>query len=607
MLNIKQMRNIINKQRSDTENERRHFDQFRRWYNSEYWGVDEVRPQGAGDDHISDVTMETNFAYAYVDTLVASVCPNNPQVNVHARRAVNKGVAKIREALANEALFRAKAHRIIWNMSTKASVYHRSWLKATWRKDRQQVQYTVIDPRVIWFDREAVCLEDMRYLIHAVVMTADEFQAKIVTETNGDGYDPVIAEKVKAAAFPQWMRETAATQYVDQSAEASRAAFEWVLVYEFYDFTGEGQFVALADNCEEPLMVAPLPYRTIKNNFYLLTFNENLRNIGGLSDIKLIVPQQKALNEIQTLKLWHALASIPTLLVQAGLIDNPEDFLSALANISGPGQMIMVHGRERVSLRDLIAQTPSPTLTPDWAAAEETARSAIEMILGLPRYARGEVGVVDVATEAALADTAVRTRNSRRQKAVYDMIAWMAETAIAIYTDQLPEDSEIPVRLSDEPDIQVITKQSAALDVAKARAGEDMMNYDYETRPFNAPENNRIAMLKMLRDNWDALTQGIQSGAIDATKLLRRLTELMAIGDVLTDQQANPAPFGPAKITPEGDYAAEGLNNGGELPPTEEGPQVNGGQTISESPQNPGLAGSLAAGTSTITRGTTGF
>ena len=587
MINIKQALAIIHTFQNKNDVERRQFDQFRRWYNSEYWKNDEAKPQGAGDeiDDTSNLNMETNYAYAYVDTLAANICPTNPQVNITARRHQLKDNAKIREALVNEALYKAKSWEIVRKAVIQGSVYPRSWVKATWRKDRKRTQFLNIDPRVLWFDREASCFEDMRYIIHAVVLTKAEFDSRIKGNSDSGEYDPEVAEKVHARAFPDWLRERTQGLIIDDAKEAARQVFDWVVIYEFFDLTDAGQFFAIADGTDDPLLVAPLPYRTLRNPFYLLTFNDNLRDISGLSDVKLIAPQQKVLNELQTLKLWHALASIPIMLVQAGMIDNPEEFITALSSVTGPGELVMVKGRERINIRDIV----------------EEAKQTIEMTLGLPRYARGEVGNVDIATEAALADTNYRTRNSPRQKKAYGLVEWMAMAVIGHYTEFLPIDSEIPVRLVDSGDMISVTRDSADLNLERAVKGEDVLDYDYETRAFNAPENNRIVMLKMIREHWDALVMGIQSGALDAQKLLRRLTDLMMLGDIMKDIVPAPAAFHPTNRAPEGDAAA-----GGELPVTELEPSTNGGPT--PGPESPGGIGpNLGAGTSPVAAGTNQF
>ena len=68
--------------------------------------------------------------------------------------------------------------------------------------------------------------------------------------------------------------------------EASKEVFDWVVVYEFYDFEHE-EYSHWIDDMEEPLFEGELPYKYLDNPFTLMVFNESLRDAGGVSDIKL--------------------------------------------------------------------------------------------------------------------------------------------------------------------------------------------------------------------------------------------------------------------------------------------------------------------------------
>jgi hypothetical protein len=592
-MKIEQIRKIIKLHEGLSNRERQRFDMYRRWYNSEYWEQDNEKPQGAGGDEIygsDSLNFETNYAYAAVDTLIANVCPTNPEITVTARNKALKDAAKLRAALINETFYKLKAHKIIWKAATEASVYDRSWVKASYRIDRKRPQFLVVDPRMVWFDREASCEEDMRYLIHVVLITKDEFDKRIEANT----YDTEVAKDVRAMAFPQWATDRTGGASQNDAQSASRQAFDWITLYEFYDFI-EDKYYVFADRMEKPILASELPYKTLRNPFKMLVFNDNLRNIGGLSDVKLIAPQQRVLNELQTLKLWHALVSIPITLVQEGMVDNPEALITALSSVTGPGEIVKIKGRDRVAIGDIVSSTNTPSLSPNFSQMEEEAKGSIESILSLPRYSRGEVGVADIATEVALADTAVRTRNSRRQKAIYDLLTWMAEATIAIYTLYL--DQEVPVRLLDEEDITSVDREMLKLQLP-ADATEEIMDYDYEARAFNAPENNRIVMLKLLREHWDALAQGIQAGAVDPRKLITRLAELLSLDDILKDAEVSPDPFTPLPTAPEGDP-----NAGGNLPMTTQAPETSGGPM--PGPESPGgIMANLAPGVSPIAAGT---
>ena len=151
-------------------------------------------------------------------------------------------------------------------------------------------------------------------MIEITVLTQAEFNARTKRKgKKGATYNAKVAEKAIFGGFPTWLKDKASDE--SMLNEASRDVYKWVTVYEVYDFEGEGRYYHVLDNVEEPLFEGDLPYRFVRNPFMLLTFNENMKDLGGLSDIKLIQSLQERLNEIDTLELWHAHTSTPVMMV----------------------------------------------------------------------------------------------------------------------------------------------------------------------------------------------------------------------------------------------------------------------------------------------------
>ena len=205
--------------------------------------------------------------------------------------------------------------------------------------------------------------EDIRYLVEVTVLTQEEFKARTKRQgRKGAAYNAKVAENATFGGYPAWLREnTGNANYVN---EASTDVYKWVTVYEVYDFSGKGRYYHMLDGVEEPLFEGDLPYRYVRNPFAYLIFNENMKDLGGLSDVKLIQSLQERLNEIDTLELWHAQSSNPVMLVNTALVDNPEDIMTGLQDANQPGSMISVQGKANAPLRDLIGVTPTPTLSP---------------------------------------------------------------------------------------------------------------------------------------------------------------------------------------------------------------------------------------------------
>ena len=544
-LTHKQIRGIIETHKSKTRVERTSWDRWRSWYLSEYWRGSSDMPQGSGEIlGEEEINFETNYPYAYIDTMIANVCPTNPQVSVLAKKEDLREVAKFREALVNDTMTRNETHRLLWKTATHTAICGRGFLKSVWNFNKNAVEFFCIDPRFVFFDMSAPRWEDIRYLIEVTVLTKAEFKERTKQKKGrGSMYRPKVAEKADFGGYPSWLRDKIRAQ--SQVNAASIGVYDWVTVYEVYDFSGEGRYYHVLEDVEEPLFEGELPYRYVRNPFSMLQFNDNMSDLGGMSDVKLISSLQERLNEIDTLELWHAHSSTPVLLVNTGLVDNPETITTALRDASEPGSMVAVMGKASAPLRDLIGQTPTPQFQPSFNRMRERCTQVIEFVLGIPQYSRGVVGVADVATEVALADTATRTRNGRRIKAVEDLVGELGNHVIGLYEEFLPNDTILPLRLTDSREILEVTRESLrARDERNPEEGP--MDYDYSAIPYSPTENHSLIQLQKLQQYLPLL---LESPQVDREKLVLKLLELLQMTDIMQD--APPQPEMPMGMPPQ--------------------------------------------------------
>ena len=536
MLTTKQITGLIDTHKARSHIDQRQWDRVRSWYTSDSGGVTPDAPQGAGGfgDPADDLHMETNYPYAFVDTMVANICPNNPEVTVNARRKRLHEPAKYREALINDTFRRVGGHRVLWRSATMASVYPRSFVKTVWNFRKRSPDFVVTDLRHVWYDLSAERWEDIRYLIEVTVLTREDFDSRVASKGKKSDrpYNAKIAEAAQFGAYPEWLRD----RIRDQSLmnESSREVFEWVTVYEVYDFSGEGRYYHYLEDQEEPLFAGDLPYRFVRNPFYRLTFNDNLDNIGGLSDVSLIAPILERLNELDTLMLWFAQTAIPITMINSGLVDNPEQVRSQLRDSTSPGSIVEVMGKANASMADIIGHTQTPSLSPEFVAMRDRCIQIIEFVLGIPQYSRGVVGVSDVATEVALADTATRTRNGRRQKEIYDLIGWQSQSIIGLYEEFLADDEILPVRMLGQNDMIDVTRASMMAREILSAQGEEPLEYDYTAVPYSPTENNRLVQLRNLQQFFPLLAEAPQ---VNQNTLVRKLAELLQMEDILKDPE----------------------------------------------------------------------
>lgn len=569
-LTHKQLQGILKTHQARASGERQMWDSWRRWYLGEYWSKDYSAPTGAftAETGIDDdeVNFETNYPYAYIDTMVANVCPTNPKITVSARRKKNTESARAREALINDVFYRQKLHSDLWKLSIGTSICGRGFMKSVWNFKRETVEYMVVDPRYVFFDMSATRWEDIRYLVEVTVLTKGEFEKRVKKPGKRGGYySKSVMDRINFGGYPSWLKDVTGNRSMVNNA--SRDVYSWATVYEFYDFEN-GKYYHLLEGAEDPLFVGDLPYSYVNNPFVMLQFNENMKDLAGLSDIALISSLQQRLNELDTLELWHAQTSIPVTLIQSSLVDNPEFIQSAIRDATQPGSVVNVQGKADVPLRDLFGSTPQPGLTPSFDKMRARAQQVIEFVLGVPQYSRGVVGVTDVATEVALADSATRTRNGRRIKSINDVISQLAKNTIALFEEFLDPESDLPIRLSDSNDRIVISRDS----MGEIEAGG--YDYDYEAIAFSPAENNKLAQLRSIQSFLPVL---LQSESVDKNRLTTKLLDLLNMREILIDpeKQAVPGmpPGGAPGVSsllnqpPEETVATGGMPPGLEPPP----------------------------------------
>ena len=540
-LDPKTFKSIIDAHVTKANKEHQRWDKWRSWYRSEYWG--ELNHDMDANDPL---LVENNYLYAFTDTMVASVTPPTPRVTCLPRKRDDETMlaARYREALINDALYRGKAHEVLWRMATQTSIYGRSIVKTVWNFNKKRPDFIVLDPRYFFFDMSASRWEDVRYAIEVTTLTKAEFFARtgrrVRTRSRTMQYDPGVAKKAQFGSMPRWLLDSEEATYVSTNDEI-RDVFEWVTVYEVYDFTTDNYYHMLED-VADPLFMGELPYVFVRNPFSILAFNDNMADIGGMSDSQLVERQQRRLNELDTLELRHAQASIPITVINEALCDQPEDFADQVSMATSPGDVVRLHGKNAAPLGDILGNTPTTSLSPSFPEIRDRIEASIQFVLGIPEYARGVAGTSDVATELALVDSAMRTRLGRRTKLISTVVRHMAESAVGLYEEFLTDSQEIPARLSGTEALTVARKHLSARDPRLAeeekQAGrkiEEPLEIDYEVVPYSPTENSKAAQVKKLTQFLPAL---LQNPNVDQRKLMSHLLEVLDIGaDVLVSEE----------------------------------------------------------------------
>ena len=177
------------------------WDKWHSWYLSEYQeSQGHGRTTGFQDVEANPVNLETNYPYAYIDTMTANICPTNPMMTVNARNPKVGKIAKARENLINDEMHRDKMHAKAWDISTFSAICGRGVSKTVWNTKMHRPECSIIDPKRFFFDM-SVPFEKTRFAFEATLLTREEFAARMKKGHGADGgpkYDPEVAERIKA-------------------------------------------------------------------------------------------------------------------------------------------------------------------------------------------------------------------------------------------------------------------------------------------------------------------------------------------------------------------------------------------------------------------------
>jgi len=538
---------IIENHKSKLKQQRRQWQRYAAAFRSEFFDRDiDADETGFGEETEEGTARENNRLFAFVDSVVANICPNNPKVSIKARVPDNEAPAAFRTALLTETYRRQKFHQKLWSATTRSCVFPRSFIKVVWDRNAKFPRIRVINPHYVFYDTDAEAYEDVRYICEATVISREEFQRRIKTPGRGNPgvYLPDVKKKATFGKFPGWLMLDDKERGGGQSAaaEATRAAFQWITVYEFYDFE-RNKFHHYIDDVKEPIFTSDLPYKHVKNPYVLMSFNDNLKDLGGLSDAHLIFPNLERLNELDTLEMRHNKSSIPTTFFNKNAVDDPSNLLDGYLDNAEPGGVLPVSVKQGRPLSDVFHVSPMPTLPVNWGISRENTSQEITHTLGMPDYQRGDVGGSDVATAFALADTAARTRNERRKKVVYDVMIETSNRVIGLFAQFLEDEDRIYTRMLSG-DTVIVTPRLLGFD---DDADYDPNAWDYEAHAFNAQEGNDVVQLKSLEAFLPVL---INSPAVNQTGLMHKLLDLLGLQELKASVEAQQAQQVPAPGMP---------------------------------------------------------
>lgn len=489
-------------------------------------------------DGLDAVTIEAGSAqlFGFVDQQAAQVVPPNPAVRLKSRRKKYDKIAEARTLMANDLFEREKFTNKLWKACIRASVFPRAWVYCTWSVKHDRPIFRVLRPHQVWFDQTAEEYDDLRWICRVTVRTRAEIASR--TKKKGKRDDKRIYrsdamgtknDKSNAVIFGKYpdFLDAPTDKSQRKDREAAKEAYEWAVLYEYYDLVG-GKFYVFADEVPKPLYEGPLPNKYLKNPFFLLTFNDNLLDVGGLSDADLVMRIIDNINEMTSIELWSAKTSIPSLLYHEGLVDDGSELQEALEAVDGPGMSVAVKARQNVPLRDILGQTPVTQMPPDMHGSIQRHLDTASMVLAAPGFTRGNTDSGGLATEVSLANAQLKTRNGRRQGRIYECVEWAARASLQLYRELMPEDLEVPIRADDEEEETVLTFKELGFAVP-----DKHYDFKYAAQPHDALAEDDVATLKKFTDFLPLILQGLDRGELSPRGVFKLVSQVLKAPEIL--------------------------------------------------------------------------
>lgn len=372
-----------------------------------------------GQSEVDIQRTSTNLIFPIVETAMTSLVPPNPALTMRTRRPAPTASIQAGEALINYFLKTGRYRTELQRCTYHAVMYGLGVMKTGWDPTTDRAVTNFVDPRNYFCDMTALREENIKYEIEATLLSKKEVQDKVDA-----GIYPASALEKAADQYPTWMLPNKRPDAGIEGSSATEAKNlmnyqSWYLIYEVYDREhGVVHHFTPSDN--KPLLTDQLVYRP----YDLLVFNFNGENVRGLSEVALILDNQKEYNWTESYLLTLLRHSIPGTYYDASMSSTDEEQKRLIMPIGGMAPVKVPSNR---TVGELFFPKPLPQVPPLADQMMAGKRDAIAFVSSLAAAQRGQVIGAKTATELAFIKGQIQDRLSSRQREIFDLTARVGE------------------------------------------------------------------------------------------------------------------------------------------------------------------------------------
>ncbi len=502
-------------------------------YEMDFW-------ENEAGDNLSQIRIQTNDGYGYIESFQASLFAKNPAV-VLKMGVRGKGDVEKAQSIINH--FLVKSRNEIENASRMALIYPNSFLKMT-VTERESVYERVlpvgVPPWQIIVDRDSSRWDTQRFVGHIYWMTVPEAKKRF-----GGKFDD-IASNMTHFFDDLTPDEDSAGNHHEPHISPSAPMFKYIKVVELYDmmndkmywfcpergdkFLDSAKFIPFRDSNDDPVVpIVPLFYNRIPD-----------RPMVGYSSIKRVYDQLYEMNIIRSFQANAVRKASRQWLVKKGAMSDDE-----MAQVTSGIDGLFVEVESDDPLDTIIRPVPHQSLPAEVSRYMQDVIRDKDAGSVTAAFTRGEATKATATEIAALAayTTSEIGRMARERDAAIEQMAEIYSCMVSLF-------------LEEEKVAEIVMLDGKAITVNPVD-----LNGDFEifaADQASTPISEAIRNQRLLQN-----VQILQGLGVPNTALLKEIVRSLQLPeDFLEQEMVQQEGVGiPGGVAPEGPPTAQDLVN----------------------------------------------
>ena len=375
------------------------------YYRGEFWFGDGIQLK---DTRHTGYRAERNETFPIIDTIVSALAMDLPQCEALDRRQMSYA----RVSRGEDSTFSGKRQASVLNwfaeedamdvtvreMALLAEVFDEGGIvKTTWSPKLGRVIWRTKLPWEVHFDPNAKRYQDSSYAFERFTLHYDEYKA-LLKSTYDKPKTPIRAD-----TFPRSIVEEK-MHWEDDEALRVQGMKQYISLVEFWDFRNR-KLYHIHPATSQILMAIPIPYG---RPYDVLIPHPGIGRIRGLSDVSLMAPVQRDINELVSARREIVNRLPRRMLVDRGMFQNTLDW-ERFKN-SRSWEPTLVSTPPDRTLGDGIYVTPEMPTTFDFNKHLDQDIEHVRWIPGMSDYQRGGKQNFRTAEEAGMVKNAAEGR-----------------------------------------------------------------------------------------------------------------------------------------------------------------------------------------------------